>query len=601
MVQMIPSNYKIGIPNSEQVVFDALRLIENKPNWIVIHSLKQARSIENLSAETDFVVLVPGHGIVLIEAKGATGAKIEGNKWILDGVPPDAKNKDPLSQLDSAMANIRRYLKKQKLADYNLPITRLVWFNRLEENSIDQSKRDKGMELYPWELAWLEDLEDPESIIKRNLSNYVTEHLSLENKPFEPEQLTPQRAKEIAAALRVDIEVSADKNSAAKERQVLVHQATKEQLALLNMVSQNPYIYFEGGAGSGKTQLIIESALNFAKEGKSVLVTTWTEMMAENLAKRFSGVPNVHVEDVGSLLASLTQAERPEDVSKDDWYDRLLAKGALGEIEAHPELRCFDAICIDEFQDIATKPEVCKALFALLRDDERIVLAGDDEQQIMATSTKVHAYEAAKALRTGFAKFALATNCRQAPELSLAIHEFLQIDASRLKHLIGTGTDNSFEVIATDLESQNRDLARVVNRLLEKFNGKDIRILSPFGPVNSSLAILFDKERTPLVHSKEVQKLMPFLKHKTSPEGTIAWRSISKFKGLEQDVIVIMDINNSARDWLESEDKNLREQLYVGMTRAKFHVILLVSDSLYPATHGVDGTKLQLSFTKAKN
>jgi hypothetical protein len=592
MVQMIPTTYRVGIPNSEQAVFDALRLIENRPNWIVIHSLKQARSIENLSAETDFVVLVPGHGILLIEAKGATGAKIDGNKWTLAGVPKDAEHKDPLGQLDSAIANIRRYLKKQKLADYNLPITRLVWFTRLEENSIDQSKRDKGMELYPWELAWLEDLEDPESIIKRNLTNYIKEHLSLEGKSFEPEQLTPQRATEIARALQVDIEVSADKNSAAKERHILVHQATKEQLRLLEMVSENPYIYFEGGAGSGKTQLIVESALNFAKQGKSVLLTTWTEMMAENLAKRFDGVANVHVQDVGRLLASITKAERPDGISKDDWYDRVLAERALVEIQAHPELRSFDAICIDEFQDIATKPDVCKALFALLRDDEHIVLAGDDEQQIMATSSKVHAFESAKALRPSFAKFALATNCRQAPELSMAIHEFLDIDASRLKHLIGTGTDNSFEVIATDSESQNKDLARVVNRLLEKFNGKDIRILSPFGPVNSSLAILFDKKRTPVVHSKEVQKLKPLLKHETRPEGTIAWRSISKFKGLEQDVIVIMDINNSARDWLESEDKNLREQLYVGMTRAKFHVVLLVSDELYPATHTLDGMKL---------
>jgi hypothetical protein len=592
MVQLIPNEYRAATPVSEKVVFDALRLIENRPNWIVIHSLKQSRSIQNLSAETDFVVLAPGLGILLIEAKGATGAKIDGNKWTLEGVPEDAKHKDPLKQLDSAIANIRHYLKRQKLVDYNLPITRLVWFTKLEENSIDQAKRDKGMELFPWELAWLEDLEDPESIIKRNLMNYAKEHLSLEGVAFQPEQLTPQRAQEIARALQVDIEVSADKNSAAKERQVLVHTATKEQLGFLKSVSQNPYIYFEGGAGSGKTQLVIEAALSFAKSGKNVLLTTWTVMMAENLAKRFSGVANVHVEDVGSLLASLTKAERPEGVSKDDWFDRIIAERALEEIEKRPDLRVYDAICIDEFQDIATKPEVCEALFALLRDEENIVLAGDDEQQIMATTTKVNAFDSAKALRPGFAKFLLWTNCRQTPELSASIHQFLDIDASQLSHLVDPGRDTSFEVIATTPDDQNRDLARVLNRLLEKFNGKDVRVLSPFGPVNSSLAVLFDQKRTPVVHSKEVRKMMPLLIHETSPEGAIAWRSISKFKGLEQDVIVIMDINNSAKDWLESEGKNLREQLYVGMTRAKFHVLLLVSDDLYLATHSVDGERV---------
>jgi superfamily I DNA/RNA helicase len=196
-----------------------------------------------------------------------------------------------------------------------------------------------------------------------------------------------------------------------------------------------------------------------------------------------------------------------------------------------------------------------------------------------------------RALRPKFAKFTLSTICRQAPELSLAIHDFLGIDASNLDHLIDAGTDNSFEVIETTQDTQNKDLSRVLNRLLEKFNGKDIRILSPFGPVNSSLAVLFDEKRTPVIHSKEVQKMKPLLKHSSSPEGVNAWRSISKFKGLEQDVIIIMDINNSAKEWLESQGKNLREQLYVGMTRAKYHVVLIVSDDLYPATHNVDGTK----------
>ncbi|MFM1785503.1 MAG: hypothetical protein RLZZ108_527, partial [Actinomycetota bacterium] len=79
MVQMIPGDYKLSTPTSEKAVFDALRLIENRPNWVVIHSLKQSQSIENLTTETDFVVLAPGLGILLIEAKGATSAKIEGN------------------------------------------------------------------------------------------------------------------------------------------------------------------------------------------------------------------------------------------------------------------------------------------------------------------------------------------------------------------------------------------------------------------------------------------------------------------------------------------------------------------------------------------
>ena len=65
--------------------------------------------------------------------------------------------------------------------------------------------------------------------------------------------------------------------------------------------------------------------------------------------------------------------------------------------------------------------------------------------------------------------------------------------------------------------------------------------------------------------------------------------SISSFKGLEEDVIVVVDINEGVRAWLEGERKSLREQLYVGMTRARFHLYMLVSDELYEANTNVDG------------
>ena len=594
MVIMIPQKIDNQNPISEKEVFQALNLIGNRPNWIVIHALKQARSIKNLSAETDFVVIAPGMGIVLIEAKGATGVKIEGNSWSMEGVPEDAKHKDPLGQLDGAAANIRRYLRKQKLIDNGTPVTRLVWFNKLSEGNIDDSKKDKGMELFPWELAWLEDLEDAQSIIERNLRNHTKEHPEFWGAKLDGSSLTPDLASKIAAALRVDIEVTSDKASEAKARAVRISQATKEQLKCLSLVSSNPYLYFEGGAGSGKTQLVIESALNLASQGKSVLLTAWNKMMAERLERRFAGVPNVHVEDVGSMLASIAMQERPADVSKDDWYDRELATLASKEIAAHRGLASFDAICIDEFQDIATKPAVCKAIFSLIKPgaSPTIVLAGDDEQQIMATASKVNAFQAAQALNPGFIRITLNANCRQAPELSIAVHNFLEMDSTQLNHLVPYGGEHSFEVIPTDEASQLKDLARVINRLLDRFEGKNIRILSPFGAKRSSLALLFAIPSDE-IHSKEVKKLMPLLRHESSPDGKITWRSISSFKGLEEDVIVIVDINEGARDWLEGERKSLREQLYVGMTRARFHLYMLVSDGLYEANTNVDGSVIK--------
>jgi superfamily I DNA/RNA helicase len=82
------------------------------------------------------------------------------------------------------------------------------------------------------------------------------------------------------------------------------------------------------------------------------------------------------------------------------------------------------------------------------------------------------------------------------------------------------------------------------------------------------------------------------MKHK-STEGKIRWRSIPKYKGLESDVVVITDVSQSTKDWLAANGKSLDNQLYVGMTRAKFQVILLVCDELFNATHMPDGTMVR--------
>jgi hypothetical protein len=81
-------------------------------------------------------------------------------------------------------------------------------------------------------------------------------------------------------------------------------------------------------------------------------------------------------------------------------------------------------------------------------------------------------------------------------------------------------------------------------------------------------------------------------KHETNPAGKIRWRSIRKFKGLDQDVIVITDVSNASAKWASSAiGKSLSSLLYVGLTRARFKVVILVQDGLYEPTHNADGKK----------
>jgi hypothetical protein len=57
-----------------------------------------------------------------------------------------------------------------------------------------------------------------------------------------------------------------------------------------------------------------------------------------------------------------------------------------------------------------------------------------------------------------------------------------------------------------------------------------------------------------------------------------------KYKGLDSDVVIITDINNESKTFAEERLKiSLDDLLYMGMTRARFQVVLLVQDDLYPA------------------
>ena len=65
------------------------------------------------------------------------------------------------------------------------------------------------------------------------------------------------------------------------------------------------------------------------------------------------------------------------------------------------------------------------------------------------------------------------------------------------------------------------------------------------------------------------KKLM--IKKRISNEFKGTVESIRRFKGLESDVVIIPDLKH---DFMNDED--LRNILYVGMSRAKAHVILIV-------------------------
>jgi hypothetical protein len=588
VVNLKPSEIADDKPVSEHVIFQALQGITDKPNWVALHSLKQNVVKQGVEAETDFVVFIPGKGIVLIEAKGATSATAVGTQWTMEGVPPKAKNKNPFEQIDNAKRNVRGQLTKLGYQVDDIPMARLVWFTKISPFQVDSSR---GMAFSHWELAYQEDLARPAKALEKVLNEEIQSKQGNPTVNYKPKTLTEGLSAEIANSLIGRLAANSTPENLAIERRMLVRKATDEQLLLLSLVENNNHVYFEGEAGSGKTELLVRSAVDMARDRK-VLYTCYNVMLAEQIQKDIGAHTNIDVLDLNQVLLRIAGKKANPKNAGTDWYERELPELALDAVlKRGPSLPRYEAICFDEFQDIASRPLAFDAITSLLKKDHRpakVMMAGDDEQQIMSSGTPVPSFASAKKAFPNLVHISLKTNCRQAPGLSKAIHKLLGWSQNHLSHRLPGTSDWGLEVIATTPEKQAKDLYKVLVRLQKTIAPENIRVLSPFGEKNSVLAKLFKDSDT---HSSELRSLKKLLKHE-STEGKIRWRSIPKYKGLESDVVVITDVSQSTKDWLAANQKFLANQLYVGMTRAKFQVVLLVSDGLYSATNKSDGTPL---------
>ena len=87
------------------------------------------------------------------------------------------------------------------------------------------------------------------------------------------------------------------------------------------------------------------------------------------------------------------------------------------------------------------------------------------------------------------------------------------------------------------------------------------------------IGTLFTRE----AQSADERWLKNTLRNPVGDLGQIRWRSIAKFKGLESDVVVITDVKDQAKEFVEATGKTLGEILYVGISRARHKCVVLSS------------------------
>jgi hypothetical protein len=570
---MIPPMVRKGANRSEKALFTALEGIVGHDDWIAMHSVVLAQNTKNLMGESDFVVLIPGKGIVVIEAKAPESVIYKNGAWKLVGTP--SPDKDPLEQLEAAKRSIRSYILRNDLYD-STPMPRLLWFTNLGRHDFDgQSPQD--MQFFEWELAWHNDLAQPAKAINKVIDEYTKWFSKSDKADWHSAGFTATEALAIADSMLRDFEVTRTAADRYIERNEVRRNILDEQVAQLELVDSNDRIYFDGAAGTGKSFLLQEAAVKLAKSGNKTLVLCWNVMMAEETEHQIGGRPNLVVRDFNKLMLEVIGKQNNPADAKDDWYKVKLPKKAIEVLKQYPEIGGYDAICIDEVQDVASSQLLIEFALRMTKDkfDSKMVLAGDRFQQIMTDGmAQVDPYAELKKMLPDLVRVTLKTNCRNAPALSEQLPGLTGLTLNVTRHRIPQGTDGGIQVYKYNSNNQTKELAKVIRQLLKEFRPEDIRILSPFGPNHSVVGELLQRE----AQGADERYLKTVLRWQQ--KDGIRWRSIAKFKGLESDVVILTDVDQRAKDFYVNSHRKLGEGLYVGASRARYWCLILTSDDV---------------------
>jgi hypothetical protein len=332
--------------------------------------------------------------------------------------------------------------------------------------------------------------------------------------------------KSLQQVLRPDFEAVVPLHVSAHNVEARIVRLTEDQLRWIDAIEVNPRVICSGGAGTGKTMLALELARRWCAAGmKTVLAchSTWLKRYLERHA-----VPGLTV----SLADSIHVTAKRAGIDK------------------------FDALIVDEGQDILNM-DALGMLDSFLLDgisEGRWCFFHDvNNQSGLCGSYVPDAYD--YLLASNPLQIPLKTNCRN----SLPILQRIQVDLNADVGNSGVGEGPAVrEVCVSDTDGAIRALEKELKELVdgEGFSPGDIVVLSPEPFTQSWASSLPDNMRNSITVLDDASP-------RNMNRHTIGFAQIGDFKGLESEVVVLVDMPRPG------QRETLRSLHYVGMSRAR--------------------------------
>lgn len=563
MAIMIPSVISPEIKsNAERKIFEWFRSAPGTDKWIVLHSLGIATHNKVIYGETDFLVLAPQLGIFALEVKGGRLRRENGIWYFTNryGVS-NSKSRGPFEQAKDGIYSIVDAMKKRVDSEHhNIPNVLFgygVMFPDIEYNS-------SGIDEEQWQIFDARDGNNVRQFIKRLADNAKASweaHYGALDKSRLPDAAA---VRYMASILRGDFDHAVSMGVQIRNAHDALIALTQEQYRCLDQLDDNYRCLIQGPAGTGKTLLAIEAVKRFVAYGEKVALFCFNTNLADWLEAYFSDMPeSVCPHYVGTFHKYMTRVAKEADLlpaypddqeALQEYYQQKLPEAAILALMAEEEP--YDIILVDEAQDLINDSylEVMNASLKKGLSRGRWTMFGDFSMQAIYADA-VSGKELVKKLEeyAYFIRFKLTVNCRNTRQICKEIEIVTGFKAPNELWTRVDGPQVQYFTWSSMAEQSSR-LKALLDRLKPHVPPEQITILSPRKREDSVVSLL---------NGYTVKNF------KARENKNITFCTIQAFKGLENTVIILTDI----------EDFSAEKLMYVGLSRACSSLFVLESET----------------------
>lgn len=558
MARMIPNYCAETAPPGERALFAALASDAATEDWTVLHSLGIARHVRQVEGEADFVVIVPNHGVLVIEVKSHQSvAVLADGRWRLGNNAPTARG--PVKQADEAMHSIREYLAKSQVNIHGVPIVCAAWFTHTRA----RAHLPSSPEWLDWQILDSVDLErGPASAILRTLrdgSAHLDSVLHVFHGDLGPDQNQTDR---IASALRPRFEFATTFGDRRRSREGELIRFIDEQYLALDAMADNRAVLFTGPAGTGKTLLASEAARREALQGRTGRLMCFNAHLGRQLKESFAECDSVVAGTFHAQLLEIAGLKSAPANAGPGFWDGELVDLALEAMLDWDDDKRAEFVVIDEVQDL-TRPAVLDAIDLLLKGglaNGRLLLFGDFDRQAIydLEDNRPVLRERAGDLTT----YALKVNCRNLPRIAHATETFNVFPGYQGYRRQDDGVAPTFVRFERGGDLSDKLVGAIRSLREEGYELSEIAVLSPRRADSVAVSSTDAWLRQILVPADGRRR----------QAGKVVYSTIHAFKGLEAPAVVLTDLDRDGAVSFEA-------LLYVGITRATDRLVALIETS----------------------